>query len=107
MSNIKIWYKDNDMVIEVADVTDKLTGSFVNDATVTATLKDSLGADVVGITWPQTIDYTGTPGLYQKQVDKAAVIVDGDAYNLVVDLSTPGGTDAHWEIPVGGDVRTS
>lgn len=107
MSDIQIWFKDNDMVIEVASVTDKLTGAPVNDATINATLKDSAGADVGGIAWPQTVDYTGTPGLYRKTIDKAAAIVDGDGYTLTVVLSTPGGTDAQWEIPVGGEVRTN
>ncbi|GMQ79404.1 MAG: hypothetical protein BMS9Abin02_1992 [Anaerolineae bacterium] len=106
MSDIQLWLKDNDMVIELASVTDKITGQLIDDATITATLKDSVGADVGGIAWPQTIDFTGTSGLYQKTIDKSVVIVDGDGYTLIVDLSTPGGTDAHWEIPVGGDLRT-
>lgn len=106
MSDIKLWLKDNDMVIEVSGVTDKIAGTLINDAIINATLKDSDGADVAGIAWPQTIDYTGTAGLYQKVIDKAASIVDGGGYTLEVDLTTPGGTEAHWEIPVGGKVRT-
>jgi len=106
MSDIQIWYKDNDMLIEVAGVTDKITGITIDNATITATLNDSSGSPVGGIVWPQSIDFVSA-GLYRKQIDKAAVIVDGGGYTLIVDLSTPGGTDAHWEIPVGGDVRTS
>lgn len=105
MSNIQIWYKDNDMVIEVDQVTNKLTGALIDDATITATLQDSTATNVSGITWPVTVPFVST-GLYRAIVDKAAAIIASEAYTLIVDLTAPGGIDAHWEIAVGGETRT-
>ena len=93
------------MVVEVADVTDRITGTTIDDATINATLKDAAGVDVVGITWPQALDFVSA-GLYRKTIDKAATIIDGDGYTLEIVLATPAGNDAKWEIPVGGETRT-
>lgn len=104
MSDIQLWYEDNDMIIQVDKVTDQITGDLIDDATITATLKDSAGDNVVGIAWPVTLDFVST-GLYRKQIDKAAEVVDDGIYTLIVDLTTPTDNDAHWEISVGGETR--
>lgn len=106
MSDIKIWYVDNDMVIECANVIDNISGNTVDDATITATLKDSEDVDVTGQIWPVTLDFVSS-GLYRKTVDKAVDVLDAIGYTLHIDLVTPGGNDAHWEIPIGGETRTS
>ncbi len=105
MSNVGIWYKDNDMVIEVANVTDAITSLPIDDATILATLQDGLGVDVPGIVWPQTVPNVSS-GFYQLIIDKAAAIVPGDQLQLLIVLTTPAGGDAYWEIPLGAEVRT-
>ncbi len=105
MSDIQIWYENNDMVIEISDVKDAITGNPIDGATITGTLKDSAGVDVPGITWPQTIPNVGT-GLYRLAIDKAAQVMSGEIYTLFIVLVTPGGVDGYWEVAVGGEVRT-
>ncbi len=105
MSDVQIWFSgNNDMVIEVDKVTDKITGLPIDDATINATLKDEAGVDVGGITWPQVLDFVSS-GLYRKTIDKAAAVVNGVGYTLFLVLTTPTGGDAEWEILVGGDTR--
>lgn len=106
MSDVDVWFKDNDMVIEVSGVTDQITGAAVDDATILAKLVDGAGTNVPGVVWPVTVANVGT-GLYRVTVDKAVTIVSGDIYTLIVDLATPGGADAHWEVPIGGEIRTA
>jgi len=105
MSNVQIWYEQNDMVIEVSDVIDAITGNPIDDAIINGTLKDSTGTDVPGVTWPQTLPNVGT-GLYRIAIDKAALVISGQLYTLSIVLVTPGGVDAYWEVAVGGEVRT-
>lgn len=106
MSDIKLWYEGNDMVIEISNVIDKITSNTIDDATVNATLKDPEGVDVTGISWPQVVSFVSA-GLYRKTIDQAVDVIDKGAYVLHLDLTTPGGIDAHWEIPVGGETRKS
>jgi len=107
MSEIQIWYTDNnDMLIEVSDLINSADGSYINDATVLATLQDKLGVDVPGIAWPVTVPYSGTDGLYRVTVDKAAQVLDDTGYDLTVTAASPGGLEAQWQIPVGGETRT-
>ncbi len=105
MSDVPLWFENNDMVLEISNVTDKLTGNLVDDATINATLKDSNGVDVTGITWPQTLDFVSS-GLYRKLIDMAIDVVDDGIYTLQIVLTTPGGIDAYWEVTVGGEKRT-
>ncbi len=103
MSHAKVWFVNNDMIIEVV-ATDKITDASIDDATVEATLKDSAGTDVTGISWPVSVPFI-SDGLYRVSVDKAAAVIDGDGYTLEIDFTTPGGVDAFWELPVGGETR--
>lgn len=107
MANIQIWFADsNDMVIEVADLINSITGAFIDDAVIQATLKDEQGADVAGQVWPVTIPFSSTPGLYQVTVDKAVEVLDDTGYLLHVIATAPGNLDAEWRIKVGGETRS-
>lgn len=107
MADIQIWFADdNDMVIEVADLINSLTGAFINDAVINATLKDEAGVDVAGQVWPVVIPYSATPGLYRVTVDKAVEVLDDTGYLLHILATTPGALDAEWRIKVGGETRS-
>lgn len=107
MSNIQLWYAgNNDMLIELSGLINQADSSFINDATVQATLKDLNGVDVPGITWPVTLPFSGTDGIYRATVDKAASIDDNTGYKLFVTATSPGGLDGDWTIPVGGETRS-
>lgn len=64
---MEIILRSNDNVIEIKDLKNKATGSYLNSATVTFTLKDSSGntvsgADTVSMTYVSSSDgvYRGT-----------------------------------------------
>jgi len=106
MSDIQIWYiGNNDMMIQLSGLKNAADDSFINDATVQAHLLDDQGADVSGVSWPVTVPFTGTDGLYRVTVDKAAAVIDDAAYTLTVTATSPGGLDGEWVIPVGGETR--
>jgi len=63
MANI---YLSNDNLLSIEGLKNSSSGSYLNDATVTATLKDSGGTTVTGQTFPVTLSYIAqTNGNYQ------------------------------------------
>ena len=65
---------------------DNTPSTFVNDATVTAVVKDAAG-DVVAGADSITLSYVASSdGVYKGQVADTAAIVDGDEYTLVITI---------------------
>lgn len=98
----------NDVLLKITELTNQDDGSFVNDATITVTIKDKDGVDVTGVSWPQPMAYVGgSNGEYKVTIDRVAGFVDGVGYVAYVDITTPGGNDAHFECDLGGETRKS
>ena len=58
---------------------------FVNDATVTVTIKDSSGAVLSGESWPATLPYvTGSDGVYTKSFDPFDSLIVGEIYSVII-----------------------
>lgn len=65
---------------------------FVNDATVTVTIKDSAGVDLVGESWPVTLPFVAaSDGIYRKSFDPFVNLVIGEIYDIIINVV---GTDA-------------
>ena len=95
----------NDMRLELDELRDP-DGAYINTATVTATLLDSDGEEVEGVTWPVTLEYVEeSDGKYQGILDDAIELVDKEIYTLVVD-SVDGESKGHWELAVQARTRT-
>lgn len=64
-----------------------ITSDYVNDATVTCTIKDLAGNEVAptGFSWPVTLSYvSGSNGKYQGTIDKSIAISAGVSYWLEI-----------------------
>jgi len=106
MSSIKAIFKDNDMVLEVSDITNDTTGVHINDATVTATIKDSTGADVSGIAFPITLSYVAnSDGVYRGLLPAELVLTSNARYKAIIDAVSGSGSKAHWEVDLVCKIR--
>lgn len=103
-------YVDNDNVLQLDALTDAVTGSYINDATVTVTVRvgeSSTDTAVSGITWPVTLAYVAASnGKYQAVIDKAIVIVEPTKYYAHI-TATSGTTDGKWVIQLLARLRRS
>ena len=108
-------YLGNSGLIEVTGVSDASTGDFINNATVTATLYDSLeGAidsvvdnKVSGETWPITLDYVAdSDGNYSGGYSEAVAIEQNTFYYAAITVNAGTGRVGRWIIKVKGKVRS-
>jgi len=87
----------NDNYIEVDALSDGASGALINDATVSVTLKDSAGVDVLGQAWPLTLNYVAASnGRYAGILQDTLALVKNAQYQAVIDVDG-GGYQAHWE----------
>ena len=99
-------YPKNDQVIEVFGLHNQVISatSWLNAATVTATLKDSAGAAVTGLSALALAYIAASNGDYRGQVEDTFNPAPGDDYTLHIDASEAG-IVLHIEIPVSVQVR--
>ena len=89
-------YLNNDSLIELVGLKDTVLNTFINDATVTATIYDDTGTEVTGISWPLTVPYvTSSNGEYRAVLDKAIELIKGNLYTLI-QTAVSGSLDGEW-----------
>jgi len=99
------FYKKNDQIIELSGLKDGLTGAYKASATVKATLKDSAGQSVTGIT-DLTMSYvSASSGIYRGIVTDAFDPQEGYNYLLII-TAAESGADLRLEIPAFVVTRT-
>ena len=100
-------YISNDTQIDVTGLQNASDSSYLNSATVTATLKDSAGSEVSGVSWPLTLSYVASSdGNYSGTIDKAISVSDGVSYFLEI-TAAEGGLDAFWRIRLVAQYRAA
>ena len=100
-------YISNDTQIDVTGLQNAADSSYLNAATVTATLKDSAGSEVSGVSWPLTLSYVASSdGNYSGTIDKAVSISEQVSYFLEI-TAAQGGIDAFWRIRLFAQYRSS
>jgi hypothetical protein len=104
MSTTNIWYVDSTMILELRNLTDGITGDPVTTATVTATLLDSTGAQVSGITWPISLVHVAE-GTYRGAAPYQVQVTDKGKYTARI-FATIAGVQRRWDIPVLGKIDT-
>jgi len=103
----QVIFHQSDNLIELIDLTDVVNGNFVTTATVTVTLIDKGGTDVVGETWPLAMPYIAlTNATYRVIFNDTLVLVPGDLYRAVIDANDGVNRQAHWEFPIRAETRT-
>lgn len=98
MSHAVVIRRDSDVVIELKDLTDTVTGAAITTATVTARLTDEAGADLGGTSWPITLAHVGaTPGTYRGVIPYTVSLGTGRVF---VDVTADAGAGLHsrWRV---------
>jgi hypothetical protein len=95
MANI---YLSNDNLLSIEGLKNSSSGSFMNAATVTVTLKDSGGTSVSGQTFPVTLSYIAqTNGNYQATLENTLSMVEDSIYTATIAATSSGGLYATWD----------
>jgi hypothetical protein len=91
--------------LELNGLRNAATGAFVNDATVTVTIKDRAGATVAGVSWPLSMPYvTTSSGNYRAAVSHTLALVAGQWYTAEIS-ATGGGLVGFWVKPFAAITR--
>lgn len=85
MQLVAIIYLTNDNVIELTGLQNAVDDAYQNSATVTVTIKDANGTNVVGETWPLVMAYvSASDGDYRANLRDTLTLVDGARYYATV-----------------------
>jgi hypothetical protein len=96
----------NDTVYEVQGLANGITGAYVNDATVSVTVKNLAGTTVSGISFPVTLAYVAeSDGVYRGVSDKAMTLSDTLTYFAEITATNGDGLDGFWRVPCVGAYR--
>ena len=91
----------NSMILEVDGLKDVIDDSFLNSATVTATLVDKDDIEVAGQVWPLTLDYvSASEGIYRGTIEEDIVVNVNDVYTAQISADGGAGLKGHWDFPV-------
>jgi len=98
----------NTNVLELLGLKSNIEGTFINDATVAVTIKDSAGEEVEGETWPLTMTYVGSSdGDYRAILDDELPFLNKKNYKAII--TADGGADrkGQWEFTFTPVTRSS
>lgn len=103
----EVIYLSNDNLLIVDAVQDSSDDSYINDATVTCTLKDLDGNAVTGQTFPLTLAYvSGSNGKYQGKLEDGLSLTARQAYIAHIDIDAGSDLLANIQLPVVAKTRT-
>ena len=103
----RVAFVKNTNLLELTGLKSATTGSFINDATVTATIKDKAGTVVGGQTFPVTLAYiAASSGDYRATLDKELLLLDDIDYIAEITATSTEG-DAFWKFPFVAECRTT
>jgi hypothetical protein len=101
MSSVLTVYRNNDNLVQnPTPMTLSSDGSYVNDATVTMTLKDSGGTPVSGASSLSLTYVTGSNGRYQGTLPYTLTLTAGAEYTLEITGTSGSGARAFWVLEV-------
>lgn len=94
---------------ETGDGCEKIDGfTFINNATITVTLKDRVGVAVAGETWPLAMNYlTGSNGIYRATLAFGLSLQDGKPFTAEIVADGGLGLRGGWSFPLKAKVRKS
>ena len=96
MAEAFVMWVDNDMLLEIDGLQDSSDDSYLNAATVTATIKDPDDTEITGQTLPISLSYvSGSNGKYQGVFDTLLALTAGDAGTIEV-TAVEGTLNAYW-----------
>ncbi len=96
----ELYAGNNDSLLSLIGLKNGADETWINNATVTAELRDSQGVLVPGMSWPETLSYiAGSDGNYQLSLDAALNLAAGHYYQLRI-IVDAGGLSAQWDISI-------
>ena len=92
-------FAGNSNLIELKGLKNQATGSFENGAAVSVTLKDESEVEIVGETWPLTMNYvSASNGDYRATLVEGLPLTHGQYVTAFV-TAVVSGLTGKWEIP--------
>lgn len=102
-----IIYKANDNLIEAIGVKNAASGEFINDASAEVTLVDESDVEVVGDTWPKTLNYvSGSNGDYRATLIDTLTLNADSRYTAKLTVDGGPGLMSRFELPLWCQIRT-
>lgn len=102
-------YVANTNNLELTGLKSLFEDTFVNGALVTYTIKDSQGAPLEGVEWPQTMEYVpSSNGNYVGWLSHNLGLLNGKKYTAIIEAD---GSDSsmerygHWELAFVAETR--
>ncbi len=97
----------NTNVLELLGLKSAIEDEFVNDATVTVTVKNKAGENVTGQTWPTTMDYVAaSEGDYRAILEDDLKLEAGKDHTAFIEVDAGADRVGHWEYKFKPIVRT-
>jgi hypothetical protein len=97
----------NTNLLELSGLKNVAAGTFINDATVTVTVKKA-GTNVAGASWPLTMDYVAaSDGIYRAVLSEDLALVARTHYTAFIDADGGDGRVGHWEFDFRAETRTT
>ncbi len=103
----------NDQLLEVYNVRDEITGDYIDDADVQASIRSCLGRLVDGFAWPLDLvhinaedDLEERRGLYRGILQQGLDLMAGQEYIITVDIQAGADDTARFEWKVLAINRT-
>jgi len=98
----------NDNLLRLTGLRDALSGTYIDSATVTVTLKDRFGNAVSGVTWPLVFSPAGGgTGDYSVVIPDDIQVMRNVQYTAEIIADDGPGRRAVWELPVQVVTRQS
>ncbi len=97
----------NTNVLDIVGLKNAIADTFINDATVTVTIKGPDGEDIDG-DWPMTMDYVASSdGDYRAVLASELPLVANKNHLAIIDADGGAGLIGHWEKKFKPRVRTT
>lgn len=78
----------NTNLLEIRGLKSAVEGTFINNATVTVTVKDASGSNVTGQTWPTSMSYVvASSGDYRAVIEDDAVLAARQTYTAEITVN--------------------
>jgi hypothetical protein len=97
----------NSNVLDLIGLKSAVEDTFINDADVEVTVKDSADVNVTGVSWPVTMDYVAASnGNYRAILSHAIAFVPNRKYYAHIDADAGADRVGHWEFEFRPQTRT-
>lgn len=97
----------NTNILDLIGLKSEVENLFIDNATVTVTVKDQSGSEVAGVVWPVTMDYVAASnGNYRATLSHLIAFQNKKNYRAFIEVDAGVGRIGHWEFPFKPEIRT-